>query len=139
MQSSKNLPERGTADSEDRAVTALLNLLYKDFSTSRRSASTAEQWASHNNRLEQIAEKHIVLIEEFIQERYRCFLSKTDKSALFQNFVISRTTLTMNFIKGRVMRKLADYQRVQPATGQAMGHASCSVFNVSGDSLQRAE
>ena len=28
---------------------------------------------------------------------------------------------------------------LQPATGRAMGHASCSVFNVSGDSLQRAE
>ena len=98
-----------TVDSEDRAVSALLHLLYKDL---LNLEAFSEQWASHNSRLEQIAEKHLILIEEFIQERYRCFLSKTDKSALFQNFVISRTTLTMNFIKGRVMRKLADYQRV---------------------------
>ena len=98
-----------TVDPEDRAVSSLLHLLYKDL---LNFEVFGELWASHNRNLEQIAGKHLIVIEEFIHERYRQFFSKTDKSALFQNFVLSRSNLTMNFVKARVMKKLVDYQKV---------------------------
>jgi hypothetical protein len=71
-----------------------------------------EQWAVHNRSLGRIANAHLDRIEDMMKECYGTFLVKTNKCELFQKFVSSRVTMAINTLKARIMKKLADYERI---------------------------